>query len=94
MEAAVLHEPGTTPRFRTYDYPVATSDPMLNDRVARLIGQTVTVTEAIEGGSGRVRVGDGDWPAHGPDAALGAKMRVTGGQDGVLAVEPVVAIDG
>src|SRR4051812_15919288 len=51
--------------------PVASADPLLNDRVARLIGEVVTVVEPIEAGKGRVRVGDGEWLAHGPDAPLG-----------------------
>ena len=48
--------------------PVPSSDPLLNDRTARLIGQKVTVVEAIENGEGRVRVGDSVWAARGPDA--------------------------
>ena len=71
------------------DFPVSTSDPLLNDRIARLIGETVTVVEAIEGGRGRVRVGDGEWPAQGPDQPVGARVRVTGGGAGTLIVEAV-----
>lgn len=71
------------------DYPVATSDPLLNDRAARLIGEIVTVDQAIEHGRGRVKVADGVWPARGPDAAIGTKMRVTEVESGVLLVEPV-----
>lgn len=74
------------------DFPVATSDPLLNDRVARLVGETVTVVEAIEGGHGRVRVGDGEWPARGPDQPVGARVRITGGSGGALDVEPLPAI--
>lgn len=70
------------------DYPVATSDPLLNDRGARLIGAIVTVVEPISEGEGRVRVGDGVWTARGPDAAAGARLRVTGLDSGVLLVEP------
>jgi membrane protein implicated in regulation of membrane protease activity len=76
------------------DYPVDSTDPLLNDRVARLLGETVTVTHAIEGGKGRVQVGDGEWPARGVDAPVGARVRVTGGQGGTLAVEPITAIEG
>src|SRR5687767_14432984 len=36
--------------------PVESSDPLLNDRAARLVGQTVIVVGAIENGTGRVRV--------------------------------------
>lgn len=71
------------------EFPVASSDPLLNDRVARLVGETVVVVEAIEGGRGRVHVGDGDWPAHGPDLPVGARVRITGGSSGALTVEPL-----
>lgn len=71
------------------DYPVESSAPLLNDRVARLIGETVTVSEAIENGSGRVRVADGEWPAHGPDMASGTRAVILAARDGVLIVEPV-----
>lgn len=70
------------------DHPVASADPLLNDRTARLVGQTVTVVEPISGGEGRVKVGDGVWTATGPDAAVGARMRVTGADGTVLRVEP------
>lgn len=69
--------------------PVESSDPLLNDRTARLIGETVVVVNAIENGQGRVKVGDGVWTAKGPDAAVGAYVRVTGARGGCLLVEPV-----
>jgi membrane protein implicated in regulation of membrane protease activity len=68
--------------------PVPSSDPKLNDRAARLIGETVTVESAIAGGRGRVRVGDGVWNARGPDAPAGTRMVVTGAEGTVLIVEP------
>ncbi|MBB5709392.1 NfeD family protein [Sphingomonas xinjiangensis] len=71
------------------DFPVATADPLLNDRLARLVGETVTVVQALEGGEGRVRVGDGEWIAHGPDQPVGARVRITGAAGGSLTVEPV-----
>ena len=70
------------------DYPVETSDPLLNDRAARMVGAVVTVEDAIEGGRGRVRVGDGTWPARGPDAAVGARVRIVGVDGAVVVVEP------
>lgn len=69
--------------------PVASSDPLLNDRAARLIGQTVIVMEPIAHGRGRVKVGDSVWSASGPDAPEGAAVKVTGFKDGVLVVEAV-----
>lgn len=71
------------------DYPVATSDPLLNDRAARLIGDSVVVVEAITNGEGRVRVGDGVWTAIGEDAPAGASLRITGVSNGKLAVAPI-----
>ena len=74
---------------RWYDRnPVATSDPKLNARASRLIGQTVTVESAIENGKGRVRVGDGVWNARGPDAPAGASVVVTAADGTCLTVEP------
>ncbi|MCK9541694.1 MAG: NfeD family protein [Novosphingobium sp.] len=69
--------------------PVESADPLMNDRGGRAVGETVTVTQAIVGGSGRVRMGDSEWLARGPDAAPGARMRVTGHDGAVLLVEPV-----
>ena len=40
-------------------------------------------------GRGRARVGDGEWPVRGPDAAEGAKVRVVSADGGVLVVEAV-----
>jgi membrane protein implicated in regulation of membrane protease activity len=68
--------------------PVPSEDPLLNDRVARLIGQVVTVVEPIASGQGRVKVGDGEWPASGPDAPAGAQVRIIGGRGTSLDVEP------
>ncbi|WP_245646571.1 NfeD family protein [Sphingomonas soli] len=71
--------------------PGPSPDPLLNDRVARLIGQVVTVAEPIEAGCGKVRVGDGEWLARGPDAPAGAHVRITGAEGNSLTVEPVIA---
>lgn len=71
--------------------PVESSDPLLNDRAARLVGETVVVVSAIEHGRGRVKVGDSVWPAQGPDAEAGARVRVTGAAGACLMVEPVAA---
>lgn len=66
--------------------PVESDDPLLNDRAARLIGETVTVVAAIEHGEGRVKVGDGVWSARGDDAPEGARVIVTGAQGNCLKV--------
>lgn len=73
------------------DNPVPSADPLLNDRVARLIGEVVTVVEPIEAGKGKVRVGDGEWLACGPDVPAGARVRIIGAAGTSLNVEPVIA---
>jgi membrane protein implicated in regulation of membrane protease activity len=67
--------------------PVKPADPKMNDRGARLVGETVTVTHAIDGGSGRARHGDSEWQVKGPDAEPGTRMRVSGHDGTVLLVE-------
>mgnify|MGYP006164395437 CR=1 FL=1 len=69
------------------DKPVPSTDPNLNDRTARLIGELVTVVEPIRGGEGRVKVGDSVWTARGPDSEAGTRVRVTGAEGAVLWVE-------
>jgi membrane protein implicated in regulation of membrane protease activity len=69
------------------DNPVASQDPLLNDRTARLIGETVTVVDPIVGGEGRVKVGDSVWTCRGPDAPAGARVTVVGAEGTVLRVE-------
>lgn len=71
------------------DYPVPSSDPQLNDRAARLVGETVLVESAIGDEGGRVRIGDGSWPARGPAAPTGARMRITAVRGGIVFVEPI-----
>lgn len=68
--------------------PVGSADPHLNERTARLIGREVSVVEAIEGGEGRIRVGDGVWTARGPDAPEGARVRIVAAEGGCLRVTP------
>ena len=70
-------------------HPVVAADPMMNDRGARSVGEVVVVTEAIGPGSGRVRMGDSEWLARGPDAQPGTKMRVTAHDGATLIVEPL-----
>ncbi len=69
--------------------PIISSDPLLNDRGGRMVGEVVTVIEAIAEGQGRVKVGDSVWSAKGPETPVGAKVRITGAQGSVLTVEGV-----
>jgi len=67
--------------------PVQSADPMLNDRGGQLVGQQVIVTHAIDGGTGRVKHGDTEWLARGPEAEPGTRMRVSGHEGVILVVE-------
>ena len=68
--------------------PGDSSDPLLNDRAARLVGKSVTVVEAIDDHDGRVRVGDSVWSARGGPAQVGERVRVVGVDGNCLKVEP------
>ena len=50
----------------------------------------IVVVDAIENGTGRVKVGDSVWNAKGPDAEIGARVRVTGISGTCLNVEPAM----
>lgn len=72
------------------DRPIQSSDPLLNNRGGRLVGQTGVVTQEIdEGGSGRVKIGDSEWIAYGPQLPVGARVRITGLEGAILLVEPL-----
>jgi membrane protein implicated in regulation of membrane protease activity len=64
------------------------SSPLLNNRVAQLVGRVVTVVEPIEADNGRVRVGDSEWNARGGPAVAGDRVRITGVDGNCLIVEP------
>ncbi len=64
-------------------------EPTLNARGAELVGRTLTVAEAIEGGRGKVFAGDTLWLAEGPDCPAGASVRVIAARATVLVVEVV-----
>ena len=67
--------------------PVEEADPGMNDRGARSLGEVVVVSQVIADGRGRVKMGDSEWLAHGPDAEPGTRMKVTGHEGTVLLVE-------
>jgi membrane protein implicated in regulation of membrane protease activity len=70
------------------DSPIESSDPLMNRRGSRLVGESAVVTQAFDGGSGRVKHGDSEWLARGPDLAVGTRVRITGSDGAVLVVEP------
>jgi membrane protein implicated in regulation of membrane protease activity len=69
------------------EHPVESADPKMNDRMARAVGEVVTVCQVLADGQGKVRLGDSEWLAKGPDAEPGTKMKVTGADGSVLVVE-------
>ena len=71
------------------DKPIESQDPLMNRRGARLVGETALVVQAIEHGSGRIKLGDSEWIAHGPNVAAGERVRVSGSEGAILLVEPL-----
>ena len=74
------------------DKPIESADPLMNQRGARLVGETALVVQAIEHGGGRVKLGDSEWIAHGPDVAVGERVRVKGSEGAILLVEPLALL--
>ena len=63
--------------------------PDLNRRAEQLVGRVLLLEEAIEGGRGKVRVGDTLWLAEGAELPAGTRVKVTGVRRDALQVEPV-----
>jgi inner membrane protein len=63
--------------------------PDLNRRAEQLIGRVLLLEEAIEGGRGKVRVGDTLWLAEGVELPAGTRVKVTGVRRDALQVEAV-----
>jgi len=59
-----------------------------------MVGRQALVVEAIAHGQGRVRLGDGEWLAEGPDMAEGQRVRIIATRGTVLLVEPLALPDG
>jgi membrane protein implicated in regulation of membrane protease activity len=72
--------------------PIESSDPLMNRRGARLVGETAVVVQTIEHGSGRVKLGDSEWIARGPSVAAGERVRITGSDGAILLVEPLTLL--
>ncbi len=62
--------------------------PLLHRRALQHVGKAYVVADAIENGRGKVRIGDTLWRVEGPDAAEGARVKVTGADGNTLTVEP------
>lgn len=64
-------------------------DPLLNDRSARMIGQSVTVTEDVNEHEGRAKVGDSQWPARGASIKKGKSAKIIDVKDGIIHIEAI-----
>ena len=87
MLAVVISRVGGRHAY-SYKYEHST-DPFLNNRVARLLGETVVVVEAVDANGGRVRVGDSVWSARGGPAAVGDRVQIVDVTGNCLKVEPL-----
>ncbi|MBF0188782.1 MAG: NfeD family protein [Magnetococcales bacterium] len=61
--------------------------PTLNQRGQHYVGKHYTLEQAIENGTGRVRVGDTLWRVEGKDLPAGTTVRVVGVEGASLQVE-------
>jgi inner membrane protein len=77
--------------WRRFQHPESpeSEQPALNQRGQHYIGQSFTLVEPIQGGSGKIQVGDSVWLAQGKDAPVGARVRVVSVDGVVLRVEPI-----
>ena len=53
-------------------------DPELNNRLSAFIGREYKLTQPIENGRGRLKLGDGMWGILGDDLPMGTQVRITG----------------
>ena len=53
----------------------------------RYIGQILTLTEGIQEGSGRAKLGSRRWMLRGPNVPAGTRVRVTGVDGAILIVD-------
>ncbi len=69
--------------------PIISDRPLLNQRAQSYVGQSFVLDQAIVNGRGKLKIGDGQWLASGPDLPVGTSVCVIGESDGVLQVEAV-----
>jgi len=60
--------------------------PLLNQRMAQMVGRTFVLEQPIAHGTGKVRHNDALWTVAGPDAPVGARVVVTGVEGTTLQV--------
>lgn len=85
LAVAIVRIGGRRAYASRYDH---SSDPLLNNPAARLLGRVVVVTEPVDRNGGRVKVGDGEWSARGGPAGVGDRVRIVDIEGNCLKVEP------
>jgi membrane protein implicated in regulation of membrane protease activity len=66
--------------------------PLADHRLGlRHIGEVIVLKEPLQNGTGRIRLGNRDWPVRGPNLPAGSKARVTGVDGTVLLVDRIAA---
>ena len=63
--------------------------PLLNRRGKKLVGERFVLIEAIVNGRGKVKVGDGQWLAEGPDLPVGSEVEVVAVDGTTLRVKAI-----
>lgn len=66
---------------------MTSENPLLHKRGQQLIGKSFKVTQAIENGKGKVKVGDSEWIVKGEDAEVGTMVKVVALDGNSLTVE-------
>ena len=64
-------------------------NPLLNRRAEQHVGRVVELDRAINGGQGRVKIGDAYWVVSGPELEAGTRVRVVAAKGMVLEVRGV-----
>ena len=67
--------------FRTT--PIASDQPLLNQRGAQYVGRRFTLDEPIVNGQGKIKVDDSTWKIRGADCDAGVTVEIVG-VDGVV----------
>jgi inner membrane protein len=68
--------------------PPISDEPTLNRRGEQYVGRMFTLEEAIENGTGKIKVDDSIWKVMGEDMDKGGKVKVVGVDGTVFKVEP------
>ena len=63
--------------------PVQSDQPTLNRRGEQYVGRILTLSDPIENGRGRAKIGDGAWSVEGQDLPAGTKVKVVS-VDGIV----------